>query len=61
MKSRTAMALFLMMQGLCINMVNAQDFSATDIVRKADEKLAILTQATPARDPGYIRRFAVMG
>ena len=38
MKSRTAMALFLMMQGLCINMVNAQDFSATDIVRKADEK-----------------------
>ena len=38
MKSRTAIALFLMMQGLCINMVNAQDFSATDIVRKADEK-----------------------
>jgi len=38
MKSRTAIALFLMVQGLCINMVNAQDLSATDIIRKADEK-----------------------
>jgi outer membrane lipoprotein-sorting protein len=38
MKSRTAITFFLLTQGLCINMVNAQDLSATDIVRKADEK-----------------------
>ena len=38
MKSRTVITFFLLTQGLCINMVNAQDLSATDIVRKADEK-----------------------
>jgi outer membrane lipoprotein-sorting protein len=38
MKTRTAIVSFLLIQGLCINMVNAQDLNPTDIVRKADEK-----------------------
>ncbi|OFY60432.1 MAG: outer membrane lipoprotein-sorting protein [Bacteroidetes bacterium RBG_13_42_15] len=38
MKNWFSIIFFILMQGSCINMVNAQDFSATDIVRKADEK-----------------------
>jgi outer membrane lipoprotein-sorting protein len=38
MKNVITIIIFFLMQGLCINMVNAQDLSATDIVRKADEK-----------------------
>lgn len=37
MKS-SVIAFFILLQGLCINILNAQDFGATDIVRKADEK-----------------------
>jgi outer membrane lipoprotein-sorting protein len=38
MKTRITIVIFLLMQGLCINYLFAQELSATDIVRKADEK-----------------------
>jgi len=38
MKKRGAILLFLLVQGLGMNALFAQDLSATDIVRKADEK-----------------------
>lgn len=38
MKTITKAIICLMMQGFCINMINAQELSATDIVRKSDEK-----------------------
>jgi outer membrane lipoprotein-sorting protein len=38
MKNGFTVIVMLLMQGLCMNMLFAQDLSATEIVRKADEK-----------------------